>query len=174
MGGLIAADSNSAMRGARFRGWRCADPRLFSATPIRGAWRYNVGTSRCHAPLVHPRGMHPWVSSPDYDEYRLWRKNYGQTILSPNTTNFPLANGHTHHSQGQRPWNTNPTALIWPTAIVKLQVRCTIMPQSLSQRYAHWIFSTRDRFPFPKDHLRERVHSDLATSLRDMGSPFKP
>ncbi len=35
------------------------------------------------------------------------------------------------------------------------------MPQSLSQLDAHWIFSTRDRFPFPKDHIRERVHSEL-------------
>ena len=118
-------------------------------------------TSRCHAPLVNPSAMHPWVSSPGYDEYRLGRKNYGQTSLSPNTTNCPLANGHTHHSQGQRPWNTNPTALLWPTAIVKLQARCRIMPQSLSQLDAHWIFSTRDRFPFPKDHIRERVHSEL-------------
>jgi len=46
------------------------------------------------------------------------------------------------------------------------------MPQSLSQLYAHLIFSTKDRFPFLKDDIRERVHGYLATVLRDMGSPF--
>ena len=46
------------------------------------------------------------------------------------------------------------------------------MPQSLSQLYAHLIFSTKDRFPFLKDDIRERVHGYLATTLRDMGSPF--
>jgi hypothetical protein len=49
-----------------------------------------------------------------------------------------------------------------------------MMPQSLSQLDAHLIFSSRDRFPFPKDCIRERVHSDRATTLRDMGTPFKP
>lgn len=46
------------------------------------------------------------------------------------------------------------------------------MPQSLSQLYSHLIFSTKDRFPFLKDDIRERVHGCLATTLRDMGSPF--
>ena len=46
------------------------------------------------------------------------------------------------------------------------------MPQSLSQLYAHLIFSTKDRRPFLKDDIRQRVHGYLATSLRDMGSPF--
>jgi putative transposase len=46
------------------------------------------------------------------------------------------------------------------------------MPQSLSQLYAHLIFSTKDRFPFLKNDVRERVHAYLATTLRDMGSPF--
>ena len=46
------------------------------------------------------------------------------------------------------------------------------MPQSLSQLYAHLIFSTKDRFPFLRDDIRERVHGYLATTLRDMGSPF--
>jgi len=46
------------------------------------------------------------------------------------------------------------------------------MPQSLSQLYAHLIFSTKDRFPFLKDDVRGRVHGYLATVVRDMGSPF--
>lgn len=46
------------------------------------------------------------------------------------------------------------------------------MPQSLSQLYAHLIFSTKDRFPFLKDDIRDRVHAYLATTLRDMGSSF--
>jgi len=46
------------------------------------------------------------------------------------------------------------------------------MPQSLSQLYAHLIFSTKDRFPFLKYDIRGRVHGYLATVLRDMGSPF--
>jgi len=46
------------------------------------------------------------------------------------------------------------------------------MPQSLSQLYAHLAFSTKDRFPFLKDDVRDRVHGYLATVLRDMGSPF--
>ena len=46
------------------------------------------------------------------------------------------------------------------------------MPQSLSQLYAHLIFSTKDRFPFIKVDIRHRVHGYLATTLRDMGSPF--
>ena len=46
------------------------------------------------------------------------------------------------------------------------------MPQSLSQLYAHLIFSTKDRFPFIKVDIRQRVHGYLATTLRDMGSPF--
>lgn len=46
------------------------------------------------------------------------------------------------------------------------------MPQSLSQLYAHLIFSTKDRFPFLEDDIRHRVHGYLAPTLRDMGSPF--
>ena len=46
------------------------------------------------------------------------------------------------------------------------------MPQSLSQLYAHLIFSTKDRYPFLKADIRDRVHGYLATTLRDMGSPF--
>jgi len=46
------------------------------------------------------------------------------------------------------------------------------MPQSLTQLYAHLIFSMMDRFPFLKDDIRDRVHAYLATVLRDMGSPF--
>jgi REP element-mobilizing transposase RayT len=46
------------------------------------------------------------------------------------------------------------------------------MPQSLSQLYVHLIFSTKDRFPFLKEDIRGRVHGYLATTLRDMGSPF--
>jgi putative transposase len=46
------------------------------------------------------------------------------------------------------------------------------MPQSLSQLYAHLIFSTKDRYPFLKEDIRDRVHAYLATVLRGMGSPF--
>jgi putative transposase len=46
------------------------------------------------------------------------------------------------------------------------------MPQSLSQLYVHLIFSTKDRFPFLTDDIRDRVHAYLATILRDMGSPY--
>jgi len=46
------------------------------------------------------------------------------------------------------------------------------MPQSLSQLYAHLIFSTKDRYPFLTDDIRDRVHAYLATVLRDMGAPF--
>lgn len=46
------------------------------------------------------------------------------------------------------------------------------MPQSLSQLYAHLIFSTKDRLPFLKDDIRQRVHGYLAATIRDMGSPF--
>ena len=45
------------------------------------------------------------------------------------------------------------------------------MPQSLSQLYAHLIFSTKGRFPFLGEDIRPRVHAFLATILRDMGSP---
>ncbi|PHQ31717.1 IS200/IS605 family transposase [Rhodopirellula bahusiensis] len=46
------------------------------------------------------------------------------------------------------------------------------MPQSLSQLYVHLIFSTKDRFPFSKDDIRDRVHAYLASVLREMGAPF--
>jgi putative transposase len=46
------------------------------------------------------------------------------------------------------------------------------MPQSHSRLYAHLIFSTKDRYPFLADDIRERTHAYLATILRDMGSPY--
>ncbi|MCM2369597.1 IS200/IS605 family transposase [Aporhodopirellula aestuarii] len=46
------------------------------------------------------------------------------------------------------------------------------MPQSHSALYAHLIFSTKDRFPFLKDVLRQRTHAYLSTLFRDMGSAF--
>jgi len=46
------------------------------------------------------------------------------------------------------------------------------MPRSLSQLYAHLIFSTKDRFLFLKDYARGRVHGYLATVVHDKGSPF--
>ncbi len=45
------------------------------------------------------------------------------------------------------------------------------MSQSLSQMYAHLIFSTKDCFPLLMDDIRDHVHGYLATTLRDMGSP---
>ncbi len=39
------------------------------------------------------------------------------------------------------------------------------MPQSLSQLYAHLIFSTKDRFPFLKDDIRERVQEEYRDFL---------
>ncbi len=83
-----------------------------------------------------------------------------------------MANGLLQHSQGQRPWNPNNLQTVWPTAIFKNQFGDDNMPQSLSQLYAHLIFSTKDRFPFLKDDIRGRVHGYLATVVRDMGSPF--
>ena len=46
------------------------------------------------------------------------------------------------------------------------------MSQSLSQLYVHLVFSTKDRYPLLTVDLRERVHAYLATSLREMGSPY--
>ncbi len=46
------------------------------------------------------------------------------------------------------------------------------MPQSLSQLYAHLIFNTKDRFPFLKGEIRDRIHGYFATVVRDMGSQF--
>ena len=57
-------------------------------------------------------------------------------------------------------------------AIFKNHFGDDTMPQSLSQLYAHLVFSTKDRFPFLKGDVRDRVHGYLATVLRDMGSPF--
>jgi REP element-mobilizing transposase RayT len=46
------------------------------------------------------------------------------------------------------------------------------MPQSISQIYAHLIFSTKDRYPFLQPNICERVHAYLSVVLRDMGSPY--
>ena len=46
------------------------------------------------------------------------------------------------------------------------------MPQSLTKLYAHLIFSTKNRKPFLDDEIRPRVHAYLATTIRDLDSPF--
>ncbi len=46
------------------------------------------------------------------------------------------------------------------------------MPQSLTKLYAHLIFSTKNREPFLDDQIRPRVHSYLATAIRDLDSQF--
>ncbi|MFG0261107.1 MAG: transposase [Novipirellula sp. JB048] len=83
-----------------------------------------------------------------------------------------MANGLSQCSLGQRPRKTKPR----PNRLANGQIQSNngdhAMPQSLSQLYAHLIFSTKDRFPFLKDDIRDRVHRYLATVLRDMGSPF--
>ncbi len=45
------------------------------------------------------------------------------------------------------------------------------MPQSLTQLYAHLIFSTKSREPFLGSEIRPRVHGYLASLLRDLDSP---
>ena len=45
------------------------------------------------------------------------------------------------------------------------------MPQSLTQLYAHLIFSTKNHAPFLNPSIRPRVHAYLATLLRDYDSP---
>ena len=46
------------------------------------------------------------------------------------------------------------------------------MSQSLSQLFAHLIFSTKDRYAFLAPSIRGQVHAYLAVVLRDMGSPY--
>ena len=46
------------------------------------------------------------------------------------------------------------------------------MPQSLTQLYAHLIFSTKNHAPFLHPSIRPRVHAYLATLLRDYESPY--
>ncbi|QDT72772.1 IS200/IS605 family transposase [Lacipirellula limnantheis] len=46
------------------------------------------------------------------------------------------------------------------------------MPQSLTKLYAHLIFSTKNRQPFLDDEIRPRVHAFLATTIREMDSPW--
>jgi putative transposase len=46
------------------------------------------------------------------------------------------------------------------------------VPQSLTKLYAHLIFSTKNRQPFLADAVRPRVHAYLATTIRDMDSPW--
>ncbi len=45
------------------------------------------------------------------------------------------------------------------------------MPQSLANIYIHLIFSTKDRFPFLKDELREDLHAYMATVLSNLKCP---
>jgi putative transposase len=70
------------------------------------------------------------------------------------TTRF-LAEGHIHHYPG-----------------VNRQEGDNSMPQSLTQLYAHLIFSTKNRKPFLDDDIRPRVHAYLATIIRDLDSPY--
>ena len=46
------------------------------------------------------------------------------------------------------------------------------MPQSLTQLYAHLIFSTKHRKPFLDDEIRPRVHAYLATTISSLDSRF--
>jgi putative transposase len=46
------------------------------------------------------------------------------------------------------------------------------VPQSLTKLYAHLIFSTKNRQPFLDDEIRPRVHASLATTIREMDSPW--
>jgi REP element-mobilizing transposase RayT len=46
------------------------------------------------------------------------------------------------------------------------------MPQSLTRLYAHLIFSTKNREPYLDESIRPRVHGYLATTFRDLGSPW--
>ena len=46
------------------------------------------------------------------------------------------------------------------------------MPQSLTQLYAHLIFSTKNRQPFLDDEIRPRAHAYLATIIRDLESSY--
>jgi REP element-mobilizing transposase RayT len=46
------------------------------------------------------------------------------------------------------------------------------MPQSLTQIYAHLIFSTKGRQAFIDVKIRPRVHAYIATLFRDLESQF--
>jgi putative transposase len=46
------------------------------------------------------------------------------------------------------------------------------MPQSLTQLYAHLIFSTKHRKPFIDDEIRPRLHAYLATLIRNLDSSY--
>ena len=51
-------------------------------------------------------------------------------------------------------------------------VQGRLVPQSLTQLYAHLIFSTKDREAFLAPSIRSRVHSYLATLIREYDAPF--
>ncbi|MFT5471412.1 MAG: putative transposase [Verrucomicrobiales bacterium] len=46
------------------------------------------------------------------------------------------------------------------------------MPQSLTQLYAHLIFSTKNRHPFIDSEIRPKLHGCLAKLVRDQDCPF--
>ena len=46
------------------------------------------------------------------------------------------------------------------------------MPQSLTKVCAHLVFSTKHREPFLDEAIRARVHGYLATTIRDLDSPW--
>jgi len=46
-----------------------------------------------------------------------------------------------------------------------------LMPQSLANIYVHLIFSTKDRFPFLKDDVRDELHAYMATVLANLKCP---
>jgi REP element-mobilizing transposase RayT len=46
------------------------------------------------------------------------------------------------------------------------------MPSSFTKLYAHLIFSTKNREPFLNDSIRPRVHGYLATTVRNLDSPY--
>lgn len=41
------------------------------------------------------------------------------------------------------------------------------MPQSLANVYVHLIFSTKDRFPFLKNEIREELHAYMSSILKE-------
>ena len=43
------------------------------------------------------------------------------------------------------------------------------MPQSLARIHIHLVFSTKERRPFLKDHVRDDLHRYMAAVLRDLG-----
>ncbi len=46
------------------------------------------------------------------------------------------------------------------------------MPQSLTRLYAHLIFSTKNRDRWLDEAIRPRLHAYLATTIRDLQSPW--